>query len=266
MKTIGERIAELRREAGMTQEALGEVIGVSAQTVSKWENGNTAPDISLLPVLAEVFGVTIDSLFSMEGEAEAPVGRNGWEKIPETLYDGFFRAYFKIWNASGGSKTPEDVRQYFSDHPEAQSGFASEERGIIYFNDEIGLVWLSGPEETARLLRDEAVTGLFADLCDPVFLEVLRFFAEVNPSTFTRFTAASFAKRAGLEPEQTERALALCEKHGLMVPETIDSGEEEPLTVWTVAHAPKIRFVLGPMLAMAKRFAEFKNHWWCLRG
>ena len=58
----------------------------------------------------------------------------------------------------------------------------------------------------------------------------------------------------------------LCEKHGLMIPEEIDSGEEKPLTVWTVAHAPKIRFVLGPMLALAKRFAEFKNHWWCLRG
>ncbi len=269
MKTIGERIAELRKEKGMTQEALGETIGVSAQTVSKWENGNTAPDIYLLPVLAEVFGVTIDSLFSAGGETEYPVSRDGWEQIPETLYDGFFRSYFRIWNSwnpSGRSKTPEDVRQYFVDHPEAQSGFSSDERGIVYFNGEIGLVWLSRPEDTARLLEDDAVTGLFADLCDPVFLEVLRFFAEVNPSTFTRFTAASFAKRAGLTPEQTERALTLCEKHSLMVPEKIDSGEEEPLVVWTVAHAPKIRFVLGPMLALAKRFAEFKNHWWCLRG
>lgn len=266
MKTIGERIAELRKEKGMTQEALGEVIGVSAQTVSKWENSNTAPDISLLPVLAEVFGITIDSLFSIKGETESPVSRDGWEKIPETLYDGFFRAYFKVWNAGDGSKTPEDVRKYFADHPEAQSGFSSEERGIVYFNGEIGLVWLSEPEDTARLLADEAVTELLGDLCDPVFLEVLRFFAEVNPSTFTRFTAASFTKRAGLDPEQTERALALCEKHSLMIPEKIDSGEEEPLTVWTVAHAPKIRFVLGPMLALAKRFAEFKNHWWCLRG
>ena len=266
MKSIGERIAELRREAGMTQEALGEVIGVSAQTVSKWECGNTAPDISLLPVLAEVFGITIDSLFSAERETASPVSRDGWERIPEALYDSFFRAYFKIWNAGGGSKTPEDVRQYFSEHPEAQSGFSSDERGIVYFNNEIGMVWLSVPEETARLLRDEAVTELFADLCDPVFMEVLRFFAEVNPSAFTRFTAASFAKRAGLNPEQTERALVLCEKHGLMLPEKIDSGEEEPLTVWTVAHAPKIRFVLGPMLALAKRFAEFRNHWWCLRG
>ena len=220
-------------------------------------------------MLAEVFGVTIDSLFSAGGETEYPVSRDGGEQIPETLYDGFFRSYFRIWNSwnpSGRSKTPEDVRQYFADHPEAQSGFSSDERGIVYFNGEIGLVWLSRPEDTARLLEDDAVTGLFADLCDPVFLEVLRFFAEVNPSTFTRFTAASFAKRAGLTPEQTERALTLCEKHSLMVPEKIDSGEEEPLVVWTVAHAPKIRFVLGPMLALAKRFAEFKNHWWCLRG
>ena len=266
MKTIGERIAELRKEKGMTQEALGETIGVSAQTVSKWENGNTAPDISLLPVLAEVFGVTIDSLFSAERDEEPAACRNGWEKIPETLYDSFFRSYFRIWNAGGGSKKPEDVRRYFADHPEAQSGFSSEERGIVYFNGEIGLVWLDKPEDTARLLEDGAVRDLLGDLTDPVCIEALRFFAEVNPSTFTRFTAASFAKRTGLDPEQTEKALALCEKHGLMIPEEIDSGEEKPLTVWTVAHAPKIRFVLGPMLALAKRYAEFRNHWWCLRG
>ena len=54
---IAASIARLRRERGMTQEALAEVIGVSPQTISKWENNTTYPDIALLPVLADDRGV-----------------------------------------------------------------------------------------------------------------------------------------------------------------------------------------------------------------
>lgn len=269
MKTIGERIAELRRERGMTQEEFGASVGVSAQTVSKWENANTSPDISLLPVLSEVFGVTIDSLFSMETERESPLCRAGWEQIPETLYDFFLSTYEKVWNADGpkhGVSDPEDMRAFFAAHPEAQSGFCSEERGLVYFDGGMGMVWRGMPEDTAGLLEDEAVLGLLKALADPAVLGVLRFLTEVRPSAFTRFTAASFIKRSGLDPEDAARALAFCEKCELMFPEKIDSGEGEPLTVWTVTHAPKLRFLLGPMLALAKRFAEFRNVWWCLRG
>ena len=61
--TMNENIKTLRLQKRLSQEALGELLGVSAQAVSKWEQGITSPDISLLPALAECFGVTIDSLF-----------------------------------------------------------------------------------------------------------------------------------------------------------------------------------------------------------
>ncbi|MBQ7306570.1 MAG: helix-turn-helix transcriptional regulator, partial [Clostridia bacterium] len=63
MTIIGETIARLRRERGMTQEALAESMGVSSQTISKWENSTTCPDVSLLPVLADFFGVSVDDLY-----------------------------------------------------------------------------------------------------------------------------------------------------------------------------------------------------------
>ena len=63
MSRIGETIARLRKERSMTQEALAECLGVSAQTISKWENSTTCPDIMLLPVLADLFGVTVDDLY-----------------------------------------------------------------------------------------------------------------------------------------------------------------------------------------------------------
>ena len=62
---LGRRIKALRGERGMTQEALAAALEVSPQAVSKWENGVTAPDISLLPGISVAFGVTIDELFSL---------------------------------------------------------------------------------------------------------------------------------------------------------------------------------------------------------
>ncbi len=66
---IGKKIRLLRLSKGYTQEQLAERLCVTAQSVSKWENGVTAPDISLLPQISVELGVTIDELFSMTDEA-----------------------------------------------------------------------------------------------------------------------------------------------------------------------------------------------------
>ena len=61
-KSIGETIAELRKSHGMTQLALAERLNVSDKAISKWENGQGYPDITLFPLLASLFGVSIDYL------------------------------------------------------------------------------------------------------------------------------------------------------------------------------------------------------------
>ena len=58
----GKFIAELRKEKGMTQEQLGDRLGVNSRSVSRWENGHGMPDISLLLTLADVLGVTVQEL------------------------------------------------------------------------------------------------------------------------------------------------------------------------------------------------------------
>lgn len=65
-ETLGKRIAELRRQRGLTQDQLAEAMNVSPQAVSKWENDLSCPDITMLPGLADYFHVTID--FLMRGE------------------------------------------------------------------------------------------------------------------------------------------------------------------------------------------------------
>ena len=61
---LGDNIASLRRASGLTQELLADRLGVTSQAVSKWERQLSCPDVSLLPAMAEVFGVTIDELFA----------------------------------------------------------------------------------------------------------------------------------------------------------------------------------------------------------
>ena len=63
-ETIGSRIAGARKAKGMTQEELANILGVSSQAVSKWENDASCPDISLLPRLAKELGLTTDELLT----------------------------------------------------------------------------------------------------------------------------------------------------------------------------------------------------------
>lgn len=72
--TLGKRIAALRHEKELKQDELADKLGVSPQAVSKWENDQTCPDISLLPLLAKIFGVSVDELLSGKKE-EAPAVR-----------------------------------------------------------------------------------------------------------------------------------------------------------------------------------------------
>ena len=65
-QSMGKRIMQLRKEKGYTQEQLAEMMGVSAQAVSKWENDVSCPDISILPMLADKLGVTTDELLGVK--------------------------------------------------------------------------------------------------------------------------------------------------------------------------------------------------------
>ena len=71
--TIGKRISALRREKGLKQDDLAQMLEVSPQAVSKWENDQTCPDITLLPRLAKILGVSVDELLSGKQEELHPV-------------------------------------------------------------------------------------------------------------------------------------------------------------------------------------------------
>ena len=78
---IGEIIAELRKSKGVTQEKLGDAVGVSAAAVSKWESGQSYPDILLLCDPAAFFDITTDELLGYEANISKPAANILYEKL-----------------------------------------------------------------------------------------------------------------------------------------------------------------------------------------
>lgn len=87
-ETLGKRIVRCRKGLGLTQDALAEKLGVTAQAVSKWENDQSCPDITMLPKLAQVFSITTDELLGLakQAAAEAEVAPDNAEKTPEGVH------------------------------------------------------------------------------------------------------------------------------------------------------------------------------------
>jgi len=66
------QIARLCKEKGVTQEEMAQHLGISYQAVSKWETGAAYPDITLLPAIADYFGVSIDAILGFQPPAPQP--------------------------------------------------------------------------------------------------------------------------------------------------------------------------------------------------
>lgn len=112
-KTLGERIKHHRKRLGLTQEQLAERMRVSAQAVSKWENNLSCPDISVLPELADAFGITLDELMgrnvgdirSAEPVAEDEKNSNGlhwswsWDSPKKSLHGAIFALFVLLYGA-----------------------------------------------------------------------------------------------------------------------------------------------------------------------
>ena len=226
-KTLGERIAELRREHSMTQENLAEIIGVSAQAISKWENGATMPDILLLPVLADTFSVSIDALFGLQHKTyEKPIPL---EETPLAVYDNILTTAWK-WNSSAG-----DIEQYllnakanFAANPKTHMGFLSETAGAVYADRDIALSYL--------------------------------------PDNGQTFTAASLSAKLGISEEDTKDALEKLCSYTLTAAMNVDIGGGETLRVYQPYAMYKLPLLVYPILTLAGQLADFHESWYGLRG
>ncbi|MBQ3230788.1 MAG: helix-turn-helix domain-containing protein [Clostridia bacterium] len=171
MNKIGERIAVYRKTNGMTQDQLANVLGVSPQTVSKWETGTTMPDIMLLPVIAEVFETSVDSLFGSNKKAECKSFST--QNISDEMLDEFFKSMSCFWLGfeQNVSVTPEeranDTREFLKAHKNTQMLVMCNCDGNgVYGDSDMALTFNKSKEDIDALLQgDDAWTVLkrFAD-------------------------------------------------------------------------------------------------------
>ena len=77
---IGAQIAAYRKQKDLTQEQLGEMLGVSNRTVSKWESETSLPGVDMIPNIAEALGVTLDALFGIKSDPDE-------KDLPDLLRD-----------------------------------------------------------------------------------------------------------------------------------------------------------------------------------
>lgn len=85
---IGDSIKYLRKERDITQEKLADILGVSYQSVSRWETGACYPDMELLPVMSDFFGVTVDKLLGVDEAVEQEKVKQYLDRFQEAISQG----------------------------------------------------------------------------------------------------------------------------------------------------------------------------------
>lgn len=95
-KKIGQFLAQLRKEQGLTQDELGCKLGVTNKTVSRWENGNYLPPADMLKALSEIYGLTINEMLSGERLDETQYQQKAEENITAVMKHGNFSRHEKM--------------------------------------------------------------------------------------------------------------------------------------------------------------------------
>ncbi len=271
MKSIGENIAALRKKKSMTQEALAAEIGVSAQAVSKWENGTNLPDIQLLPILADIFGVSIDTLYGREkskSELEVPgVFEECCEAVMNTIGTAFYNGM--RYHVQQGVEVPvrdldEYLQQYKAHLKYAYDGVLRsavvQKENVVYYHHLFGGLLLRRPENGwVSVFEDETTEKVLALLADRDFKA---FIAEFIKSKKSTFTASSICRRCGIE--HTAELEEKLEESGLFLIKKVEIDERE-VAVYDLFNNDRTFLIIG-ILMLAKEFSEYASSYYSYSG
>lgn len=258
MCSIGEKIAELRRDRKMTQEGLANMIGVSAQSVSKWENNVTMPDIVLLPIIADIFEVTVDELLSVKAKPKArtvPI-----EETPLAVYDAVLDTMW-AWDESAAGAEP--IKSSFSKNPEQHTGFASMTHGSVYADKSLALTYIADPTVSAELFCNEDAAAFLQVLANPDVRKIMKYQFE-NRSV--SYTVSSISTKCGISEENAKKALEWMIKYAFAKKQTVDMGTGERIDIYSQWGAHKLTMLVYPLLHIAESLSDFKENWRGFRG
>lgn len=258
MCSIGEKIAELRRDRKMTQEGLANMIGVSAQSISKWENNVTMPDIVLLPIIADIFEVTVDELLSVKAKSKAmtvPI-----EETPLAVYDAVLDT---MWAWDESIAGIEHIKSNLSKNPEQHTGFVSMTRGGVYADKSLAMTYIADSTVSAELFCNENAAAFLQVLANPDVRKILKYQFE-NRSV--SYTVPSISTKCGISEENAKKALEWIIKYSLAQKQTVDMGTGERIDIYSHRGNHKLILLIYPLLHIAESLSDFKENWCGLRS
>ena len=258
--SIAENITRLRKERGMTQEAFAELIGVSSQTISKWETSTTWPDVALLPLLADTFGVTIDALYGRDAAWQTVTRDTAIERVIEhvrqtivgTVYDPELDGRFEDQLAQYRKVMQSDLRQ---------RSVVENDRDVLYFRERIGALALRKPE-----------AGWSSLFVQPENLELLRLLADENfrramqviiSRRMLSFTLSSLAKMAQVEDAahlgELLESSRLFARRELLI-------DEAPLVYYELTQGESKLHLMYAVLIFAQEYMTYEGIHYCFIG
>ena len=252
MIDIGKQITAMRRARDMTQEQLATLIGVSAQTVSKWECGTTMPDILLLPVLAEIFETSIDALFGIELNAVNRALHT--EKTEAVIDDILLRMWCEDAPKKDASHSILSVRESLDKNRNSQSMWLAQNRAGIFVDRSTAVV--------NRLPRDMQIQTLgqmdaaeFLSACTkPYVMRVLQYQLDNNTRSFTAATAAA---KCGISEEESACALEILSNYGFTLQQNVDLPDGTLIVYRSFAEHKLL--LLSALFSIAEKIANYQE-------
>ncbi len=256
MNMIGQNIATLRKKNRMTQEALAELIGVSTQSVSKWETGINMPDVMLLPVLADSFGVTVDALYGRDTSNPScspdEVLDKGCHAILEIIGQSvYFKESFEQYMAEFERELREDERKRTA---------LIRNHGVVYYRDPLGALLLKRPQNGWQsLLEGTTAIEVLHLLSLPDFRKALAFIMKTHT---TVFTIASLCSKCGIANQQ--RFKEHLNSTDLFAVKMVDLDDEQ-VTVYELTKEDKL-FMLLAVAALCDEYANYERIYYNFNG
>ena len=140
--SIGEHIARYRKAKSLTQEQLGELLGVTNQAVSKWESGVSMPDIMLLPKIADTLSITLDVLYGIQ-KTEVKVRADDFPKAANDHLIEFMVKQSGVWftfNKSQEENINYHKKRIYESGGDCVQGCVSDEAGAAFISGDISFV------------------------------------------------------------------------------------------------------------------------------
>ena len=255
MNTIGQTIAKLRKSSAMTQEDLASVIGVSSQSISKWETGATMPDILLLPVIAAAFHISIDALFGIESAV-------GQQLSADRAFDTAERLLLTAMASCGQNVSYEQLAEILHADKNLRTAIIRR-HGVAYARNEIGGLLLKKPEEGwGSLFEDDDTRQVLLLLGNEIFCKMMKALCTTGTKSFT---VSYLSNICNLETAETETAKTLLKQCGLFTAKKIMVSDNEEVMLYEWTDSGKIMALLA-VLTYAKEFARFRDFYYLYYG